>query len=145
MGRGLLVQNWMSTSVLSLPATATVSDAIKLMQTKKIRSIPVTSGSHLLGIVSEGTLKNPRTFLHDAKAGAAFPRDGDIPLGQIMITQVVTVTPNDHVATAANLAIKNKIGGMPVLENRTSKSIVGIITTTDLLKAFMTLMDSGNL
>lgn len=145
MGRGMLVQNWMSAGVIALPAEATVGDARKLLDKNKIRTIPITAGTHLLGIVSDRNIKNPRASLHDPKTSSLYAREEEIPLGQIMVTQVVTVTPHDHIATASNLTIKHKIGGLPVVENRTSKSIVGIITTTDLLKAFLTLMDSGNL
>ena len=51
-----------------------------------------------------------------------------------MRTALVTVTPYNTVEDAARLMLKHKIGGLPIVANGT---LVGIVTTTDLLRAFL--------
>ena len=54
-----------------------------------------------------------------------------------MRTSLITVAPYDTVEDAALLMLKHKIGGLPVVaEGR----LVGIVTTTDLLKAFLNVV-----
>ena len=50
-----------------------------------------------------------------------------------MTSDPKTVTPKMSVEDAARLMISHKIGGLPVMEDG---KLVGIITTTDVLKAF---------
>jgi acetoin utilization protein AcuB len=50
---------------------------------------------------------------------------------------LITVTPYNTVEEAALLMLKHKIGGLPIVSNGT---LVGIVTTTDLLKAFLNVV-----
>jgi acetoin utilization protein AcuB len=54
-----------------------------------------------------------------------------------MITDPITVGPDDDIETAAQLFYKHKIGGMPVVEDG---RLVGIITESDILRAFIDMM-----
>jgi acetoin utilization protein AcuB len=47
------------------------------------------------------------------------------------------VGPEDDIELAAELIYKHKIGGMPVVKD---KKLVGIITATDILRAFIDMM-----
>ena len=49
-----------------------------------------------------------------------------------MSTALVTVTPHNTVEDAALLMLKHKIGGLPIVAEG---KLVGIVTTSDLLKA----------
>ncbi|ABO49551.1 diguanylate cyclase [Desulforamulus reducens MI-1] len=51
---------------------------------------------------------------------------------QIMIRELITISPFDSVGRVVNVMEKHKIGGLPVLEN---KRLVGIITSRDVRKA----------
>jgi acetoin utilization protein AcuB len=56
-----------------------------------------------------------------------------------MQTALVTVAPDSIVEDAARLMLKHKIGGLPVLANR---NLVGIVTTSDLLAAFLRVIEA---
>ncbi len=56
-----------------------------------------------------------------------------IAVNRIMSTGLITINPEASIKEAAELMIKNKISSLPVVEN---DELVGIITTTDLLRAF---------
>ena len=49
----------------------------------------------------------------------------------IMTTDVIVANKNDIIANVANLLIKEKIGGLPVVEEN---KVVGIISETDIMK-----------
>jgi hypothetical protein len=62
---------------------------------------------------------------------------GDVDLKDLMITDPITVAPEDDIETAAQIIYKHKIGGLPVTKNG---RLVGIITETDMLRAFIDMM-----
>jgi len=49
----------------------------------------------------------------------------------VMITDVISITPNTTIEEAATLSEKRKIGTLPVVDNK--GNLVGILTNTDLL------------
>jgi CBS domain-containing protein len=57
-----------------------------------------------------------------------------VTVGDIMSKKVITVTPSTDVKDAAKLLLKHKIGGLPVVRG---ESLAGIITETDILRAFV--------
>ena len=50
----------------------------------------------------------------------------------IMATDVIVANKNDIIANVANLLIKEKIGGLPVVDEE--NKVVGIISETDIMK-----------
>ena len=50
----------------------------------------------------------------------------------IMTTDVIVANKNDIIANEANLLIKEKIGGLPVVDEE--NKVVGIISETDIMK-----------
>lgn len=50
----------------------------------------------------------------------------------IMTTDVIVANKNDIIANVANLLIKEKIGGLPVVDEE--NKVVGIISETDIIK-----------
>ena len=98
------------------------------MKANSIRHLPVVS--------KEKELKGFIT-LADLKQGLIPSMVGDLSLNDIMIKDPITVDPDDDIEIAAQLIYKHKIGGMPVLKN---KKVVGIITESDILRAFIDMM-----
>ncbi len=119
------VGHWMTSN----PMTAQPSDKLASIQKKmkegKFRSIPVLSGGRVVGIVTDRDIRQKTGSLDDVQAEAAMTRE------------VLTVTPRTSAWDAARLLAERKIGGMPVVDER--GALVGIITTTDLLRAFTEL------
>ncbi len=61
----------------------------------------------------------------------------DLSLKDIMIKKPVLLHPDADIETAAQIIYKHKIGGIPVVKNQ---KLVGIITITDILGAFISMM-----
>jgi acetoin utilization protein AcuB len=62
---------------------------------------------------------------------------GDLDLQDLIIRQPVTVKPEDDIEIAAQKIYRHKIGGMPVVYQ---DRLVGILTETDILRAFIHMM-----
>jgi acetoin utilization protein AcuB len=75
--------------------------------------------------------------LADLKQGLIPSMIAGISLDDLMIKNPVTVAPDEDVEIAAQKIYKNKIGGMPVVKGN---RLVGIITVTDILGAFINMM-----
>ncbi len=123
------IKSLMVKDPLCVDIKASISEAIELMQGNSIRHLPVVAkGNVLRGFVT----------LSDLKQGLIPSMVGDLSLNDLMIKNPVTVKPEEDVEDAAQLIYRLKIGGMPVVdeENR----LVGIITVTDILRAFVEMM-----
>ena len=55
-----------------------------------------------------------------------------LEVGKVMTTKVITVTPHTSVWDAARLLSERRVGALPVVDEG---GLVGIVSTTDLLKA----------
>jgi acetoin utilization protein AcuB len=60
---------------------------------------------------------------------------------ELMTEDVVTVMSDTPIEDAAHLMVVNRIGGMPVVD--ADGRAVGIITETDIFKAFVELLGGG--
>ena len=79
----------------------------------------------LVGILTERDLRHHAGYLKYTRVNAA------------MRTALVTVTPDNTVEEAARLMLKHRIGGLPIVAEG---KLVGIVTTRDLLKAFLNVV-----
>jgi acetoin utilization protein AcuB len=55
-------------------------------------------------------------------------------VGSVMTAHPLTVSPQTTVGEATRVMLKRKVGGLPVLDGQ---KLVGVITTSDLLRAFL--------
>jgi acetoin utilization protein AcuB len=122
------IQALMISDPITITAHASISEAIELMKINSIRHLPVVSGDQsLIGFLT----------LADLKQGLIPSMLGDLNLRDLVIRKPITVGPEDDIELAAELIYKHKIGGMPVVKD---KKLVGIITATDILRAFIDMM-----
>lgn len=122
------IRDLMIADPISIMASSSIADALDLMKANRIRHLPVVSrGGQLEGLVT----------LADLKQGLMPSMVGDVSLKDIMIKDPLTVAPEDDIETAAQIIYKHKIGGLPVVSKG---RLVGIITETDLLRAFIDMM-----
>ncbi|MCJ7616206.1 MAG: CBS domain-containing protein [Desulfobacterales bacterium] len=113
---------------ITITEKASVSEAIEMMKINSIRHLPV---------VSEGNLLAGLVTLADLKQGLIPSMIAGVTLSDLIIKNPITVDPDDDIEIAAQLIYKNKIGGIPVEKNG---KLVGIITETDILRAFIDMM-----
>jgi acetoin utilization protein AcuB len=61
----------------------------------------------------------------------------DLSLEDVMIRKPFTVDPDMPIEDAARILLEKRVGGLPIVKDGT---IVGVITTVDLLSAFVTFL-----
>ena len=96
--------------------------AADLMERGGFRRCPVVDNDQLVGIISDRDVRAHSGYLDSTRVTAA------------MTWEPKTVTAQMTAEDAARLMIEHKVGGLPVVENG---KLVGIITATDVLKAFL--------
>ena len=122
------INSLMISDPITITEKASVSEAIELMKINSIRHLPVVAEENLLtGLVT----------LADLKQGLIPSMVAGVTLSDLIIKNPITVDPDDDIEIAAQLIYKHKIGGMPVVKNG---KLVGIITGTDILRAFIEMM-----
>lgn len=113
---------------ITITENASIGEAIELMKVNAIRHLPVVSkGNKLKGFVT----------LADLKQGLIPSMVADVSLADLMIRDPIVLDPDDDIEMAARIIYRHKIGGMPVVRNN---KLVGIITETDILRAFINMM-----
>ena len=122
------IKSLMIPNPITITANATIEQAIDIMKVNSIRHLPVVS--------SENTLKGFVT-LADLKLGLIPSMLGSVTLPDLMIKNPITVSPDDDIEIGAQLIYKHKISGIPVVKK---DKLVGIITETDILRAFIDMM-----
>ena len=122
------IKSLMIPDPITITENSSIAEAIELMKINSIRHLPVV-GKNM-------TLKGFVT-LADLKQGLIPSMIGEVSLDDLMIKKPVTVDPDEDVEIAAQQIYKNKIGGMPVVKGN---KLVGIITVTDILGAFINMM-----
>jgi acetoin utilization protein AcuB len=109
-----------------------------LIRQKGIRHLPVVEGGRLVGIITDRDIRqsspSPATGLEIHELHYLLEK---VRIQEIMTKKMYTVTPDTPIEEAARLMLTHKIGGLPVLREGT---LVGIITETDILRAFVEMM-----
>jgi acetoin utilization protein AcuB len=136
----MLVREQMSSPAVTIDKDAPFQEALKTMRDHKFRRlIVVNEHGKLAGIVSERDLlhasPSPATSLSVWEVNYLLWR---LKIGDIMTHNVVTIADDAPIEQAASIMVARKIGGLPVL-NAEGK-IVGVITETDIFKAFVELL-----
>ncbi|MGC8879188.1 MAG: CBS and ACT domain-containing protein [Anaerolineae bacterium] len=135
----MLVRERMTKHVLTVKPNAPVDETLRRMRLEKVRRFPVVDNEgRLVGIVSERDLlyaaPSPATSLSVYELHYLYSR---IKVEQVMTRDVVTVNYDDPIEEAARLMVDHRIGGLPVIREG---ALVGIITETDIFKAFMEML-----
>ncbi len=135
----MLVQERMSREPVTITSDVSVTDALRLMRERKVRRLPVLdSHGKLVGIVSDQDLlyasPSPVSSLSVWEMNYLLAR---LKVEEVMTRKVITVTEDTPLEEAARIMADNKIGGLPVMRE---DKLVGIVTETDLFKAFLELL-----
>jgi acetoin utilization protein AcuB len=132
--------NWMKVvdimtrDPLTVTPTETIGQTDELMNTNKIRQLPVVQGKDLVGIVTD---RDIRSFLSGSLLEGVEAREEALntKVREIMTTEPMCVSSDDDLQEAVELMIDEKIGGIPVVDD--VEGLVGIVTYVDVLRCFL--------
>jgi acetoin utilization protein AcuB len=123
------VREVMSWNVVTIPSDTPILEAKKIMETHKILRMPVVDRGKLVGMVSRERIirvgPSPATSLNIWEVNYLLSK---MTIKDVMIKDVITVTPDTHVEKAIGMAQSKGVGALPVVEDG---KIVGIVTTND--------------
>ncbi|MEY4918045.1 MAG: hypothetical protein RL616_1958 [Verrucomicrobiota bacterium] len=138
------VSMWMSRTASSVTPDTSATEAAKVMAQRKVRRLLVVEnyadGPRLLGIVSAKDVIH--AFPPNVNPFAIEGPDARLTtttVAQIMTARPLTTTPDSPIEEAAALMCARKIGSLPVLREG---KLVGIITESDIFRAFASLFGS---
>jgi CBS domain-containing protein len=113
----MAVADVMAFRVVKVSPEDPVRVAIARMLEENVGSVAVCDGERLAGIFTE------RDVLRLTSEG---PNFDEVRVGDVMTTQLVTLSPNDDILDAARLMGERKIRHLPVLEGENLLGMVGI-------------------
>jgi len=134
----MLVKNWMSKPVITVDVNDSMDKAIKLLKQHDINMLPVMEKGRLVGIVADRDLKK-------ASASNATSLEihellyiiSTIKVKELMTKDPITVPYDYTVEETAQVLLKHKISGVPVIDRE--GEMVGAITQTDLFRLIISL------
>jgi len=130
----VLVEEVMKTEVITLPPTATISEALRLLQKHHLHHIPIVDNEmQIIGIVSDGDVRDasPSVF-DDHTEHQALNNE----IRSIMSHPVRTVHPLDFIEEIAQVFYDEEFACLPVERDN---QLIGIITEKDMLYTLIQL------
>jgi len=118
----MLVRYRMSKKVKVVQPQHTLAETRALLDRHRIRQLPVMRSKALVGIVTDRDLRS-------APKAARTVQD-------VMTAKLFTASPDMPVDEAARILRQHKVNSLPVVEKN---NLVGILTTSDVLDAFVDL------
>ena len=133
MKKNVPVSTIMTSNVIKLNLTDDLTKAESLFKKHHIRHIPVVNGNHIVGMLSYTDL------LRISFADAVYEDEENIDVTvynmfsveQVMARNLVKVSPDTTIKEVAEILSKREFHALPVVLD---ELLVGIVTTTDLIK-----------
>jgi CBS domain-containing membrane protein len=136
MKENVKVSEIMTKNIVKLNLADELTKAEQLFKKHKIRHIPVVDGNKIAGMLSYTDLL--RVSYADAVDDDANSVESIIfnmfRLRQVMVKEIVIISPTSTIRDTAEILSKNEFHALPVCEGEV---LVGIVTTTDVMKYFL--------
>ncbi|HSO72797.1 MAG TPA: CBS and ACT domain-containing protein [Thermodesulfobacteriota bacterium] len=138
----MLIRNFMTKDVITIDAEESMPKAIQLLKQYKINMMPVTNQGRLVGVITDRDLKqaSPSEATDLATHELKYLLN-KIKIKDIMTKKAITIPSDFTIEEAAEILMNEDISGAPVVNDR--GDIEGIITSTDLYKALISLSGLG--
>jgi acetoin utilization protein AcuB len=129
----MLVRSIMTPEVIVVSPRTTIAEALTLSRRHRIRHLPVVEDGRLVGLVTDRDLRLAMPPIwadhHDELRAMLHEKT----VGDVMVEEIITVTPATPIEEAARLLHTHRIGCVPVMED---DRLIGIMTETDVLRSF---------
>ncbi|HEX3035154.1 MAG TPA: CBS domain-containing protein [Thermodesulfobacteriota bacterium] len=122
----MIVKNFMTRNPLTVTPEEDVVDTFNLLKKQGFRQFPVVKDKELVGIITDRDL---RSNLRD-----------DLMVSDVMSPNPVTILEDSKLVEAALIIRDRKFNALPVVSK--SGELVGIITTTDIIKSLVDVIVS---
>lgn len=132
------VSDIMTANPITIKSDATLREALEAMEANGCKHLPVRSASnHIVGVLSDRdcryALNSPYIMRERWQDEALIDT---LQVRAAMTPAPIVVEPNTPADDAARLMLRHRIGCLPVMR---AETLVGIVTRSDLLIAFITI------
>lgn len=131
----MMVKDWMTPNPVVVAPDQALPEAAEMLKKGGFRRLPVVADGNLVGIVTDRDVKE--AMPSEATSLSIWELNyliSKLTVGQIMTKDPITVSETMPLQTAAKVMMEKRVGGLPVVHEGT---LVGMITVTDVLKAFL--------
>lgn len=134
----MIVKDKMIKNPKTVVKSTPISRAVEIMQEGNFHRLPVVENGRIVGLLTESTISKhmpgQATSLSIYEINYLLSK---MTAEDVMIKQVITISPCALLEKAALVMRKNNIGCLPVVEK---DKLVGIITSNDILDAFVDIL-----
>jgi acetoin utilization protein AcuB len=128
-----LVSDWMTREVVTIAPETTLKEAHDIMNSKRIRRLPVVSHDKVVGIVTLGDVR----YAEPSKASSLSRWEVNHLLAELKVSEIMTRNPatihqTASIGEAAQIMLDRKFSGLPVVDAQ--NHLVGIITESDIFR-----------
>ena len=124
----------MTRRVRTVKPRDSVAHALSVLKKHRINQVPVIDNRKIVGIITDRDLRNAATI--SAMLVGIMESEKPVPLSveAVMTRKVLTLNCQSSLLSAAELLRRKRMGAVPIIDGN---SLVGIITRSDLLDAFI--------
>jgi len=128
-----LVSDWMTRDVITIAPETSLKEAHDIMNSKKIRRLPVVMQGKVVGIVTLGDIRGAEP----SKASSLSVWEMNDLLANLKVSEIMTHSPatiheNESIGDAAKIMLEKKFSSLPVVD--AAEHLVGIITESDIFR-----------
>ena len=130
----------MTEDVTTLEETATIGEALQIMEEKDIRHIPVVRGGEVVGMLSDRDLRSlGLSLVTDLQGIEKLQARFASRVSELMTSNVIRVDPETDVRELVDVMIEEKISAVPVVDED-SGDLVGIVSHVDVMRALRDML-----
>lgn len=134
---GYKVKDYMNEKPITCRNSDKLKYALVILNKNNVSRLVVTDNEgHVSGIITTNTFLTHSDYFKQSDSESRdylLPKDSSVGVEELMKNEILTVEPDDDLANAAHLMIKNKISGIPVTID---DSIEGVVTKFDVVRAY---------
>ena len=128
-----LVSDWMTRDVITIAPETSLKEAHDIMNSKKIRRLPVVMQGKVVGIVTLGDIRGAEP----SKASSLSVWEMNDLLAKLQVSKIMTHNPATipqtvSIGDAAKVMLEKKFSSLPVVDE--ADHLVGIITESDIFR-----------
>lgn len=137
MKKNETIESIMTREVMTVQVRDDLQAARDLIIKNKIRHVPVLQGKKLVGIIS-------RTDINRLSFSTLFTEEGEgegeeevfdmLTIAQVMTHKPRVVTKGVTIKEVAKILTEEEFHALPVVDEKDSSKLVGIVTTTDIIR-----------
>jgi CBS domain-containing protein len=133
------VDDLMTRALITVTPSTPVLEARALMTQRHVRHLLVVENGLLAGIITDRDIRlnlpSPATSLSVWEMNYLLAQ---LTVDKVMTRSVITVDSGHDAREVARIMVDRRIGALPVMDGRRP---IGIVTETDMLRAFVMLAD----